>query len=137
MHKQRGGVAPVADLAREMRLIDLLVAGRTKKIFAAAHDLSKGGLSATLTEMVLRYNTGATIQLEDVGLALLSESPGRVVVAIDPSQTAALIQEAATQKITLTKIGVSGGDALVINGTSIPLSELRQAHTQTFQKLFG
>jgi len=137
MHKQRGGVAPVADLAREMRLIDLLVAGRTKKIFAAAHDLSKGGLSATLTEMVLRYNTGATIQLEDVGLALLSESPGRVVVAIDPSQTAALIQEAATQKITLTKIGVSGGDALVINGASIPLSELRQAHTQTFQKLFG
>ena len=137
MHKMRGGVAPVADLAREMRLIDLLVAGRTKKIFAAAHDLSKGGLSATLTEMVLRYNTGATIQLEDVGLALLSESPGRVVVAIDPSQTAALIQEAATQKITLTKIGVSGGDALVINGASIPLSELRQAHTQTFQKLFG
>jgi phosphoribosylformylglycinamidine synthase len=120
-----------------MRLIDLLVAGRTKKIFAAAHDLSKGGLSATLTEMVLRYNTGATIQLEDVGLALLSESPGRVVVAIDPSQTAALIQEAATQKITLTKIGVSGGDALVINDASISLSELRQAHTQTFQKLFG
>jgi phosphoribosylformylglycinamidine synthase len=87
--------------------------------------------------MVLRYNTGATIQLEDVGLALLSESPGRVVVAIDPSQTAALIQEAATQKITLTKIGVSGGEALVINGASISLSELRQAHTQTFQKLFG
>jgi len=52
MHNQRGGIAPVADLQREMRLIDLLVAGRTKKIFAAAHDLSQGGLSATLTEMV-------------------------------------------------------------------------------------
>ena len=137
MHKQRGGIAPIADLQREMRLIDLLVAGRTKKIFTAAHDLSQGGLSATLTEMVLRYNTGATIQLENVGISLLSETPGRVVVAIDPSQTAALTQEAAVQKIALTKIGVTGGDALVINDATISLKELREAHTQTFQKLFG
>ena len=137
MHKQRGGIAPIADLQREMRLIDLLVAGRTKKIFTAAHDLSQGGLSATLTEMVLRYNTGATIQLENVGISLLSETPGRVVVAIDPSQTAALTQEAAVQKIALTKIGVTGGDSLVINDATISLKELREAHTQTFQKLFG
>ena len=137
MHKQRGGVAPIADLQREMRLIDLLVAGRTKKIFTAAHDLSQGGLSATLTEMVLRYNTGATIHLDNVGISLLSETPGRVVVAIDPSQSAALIQEAAQQKIALRKIGVTGGDSLVINDAVISLTELRTAHTETFKKLFG
>ena len=137
MHNQRGGIAPIADLQREMRLIELLVAGRTKKIFTAAHDLSQGGLAATLTEMVLRYNTGATIQLENVGISLLSETPGRVVVAIDPGQTQALTNEAAAQKIALTKIGVTGGDALVINQASISLSELRTAHTQTFPKLFG
>ena len=137
MHNQRGGVAPTADLQREMRLIELLVAGRTKKIFTAAHDLSQGGLSATLTEMVLRHNTGATIQLDSVGMALLSETPGRVVVAIDPAQTAALTQEAATQKIVLTKIGVTGGDSLAINDAKISLVELRKAHTETFKKLFG
>jgi len=120
-----------------MRLIELLVAGRTKKIFTAAHDLSQGGLSATLTEMVLRYNTGATIQLENVGMMLLSETPGRVVVAIDPAQGAALISEAAEKKIALTKIGVTGGDSLVINDAKISLKELHEAHTQTFQKLFG
>jgi phosphoribosylformylglycinamidine synthase len=137
MHNQRGGIAPVADLQREMRLIDLLVAGRTKKIFTAAHDLSQGGLSATLTEMVLRHNTGATVQLDNVGLSLLSETPGRVVVAIDPSQTAALTSEAALQKIALTKIGTTGGDSLVINDAKISLVELRKAHTETFPKLFG
>jgi phosphoribosylformylglycinamidine synthase len=137
MHNQRGGVAPTADLQREMRLIELLVAGRTKKIFSAAHDLSQGGLAATLTEMVLRYNTGATIQLENVGLSLLSETPGRVVVAIDPSQTAVLTSEAAAQKIALTKIGTTGGDSLVINDAKISLVELRKAHTETFPKLFG
>jgi phosphoribosylformylglycinamidine synthase len=137
MHNQRGGIAPTADLQREMRLIDLLVAGRTKKIFSAAHDLSQGGLAATLTEMVLRYNTGATVQLDNVGLALLSETPGRVVVAIDPSQTAALTTEAGTQKIALTKIGTTGGDSLVINDAKISLVDLRKAHTETFPKLFG
>ena len=137
LHNQRGGIAPIADLQREMRLIELLVAGRTKKIFIAAHDLSQGGLAATLTEMVLRHHIGATIQLENVGIALLSESPGRVVVAIDPGQTQALTSEAAAQKIALTKIGVTGGDALVINGAAIALAELHTAHTQTFPKLFG
>jgi phosphoribosylformylglycinamidine synthase len=137
MHNQRGGIAPVADLQREMRLIDVLVAGRTKKIFTAAHDLSQGGLSATLTEMVLRHNMGATVQLDNVGLSLLSETPGRVVVAIDPSQTAALTSEAALQKIALTKIGITGGDSLVINDAKISLVELRKAHTETFPKLFG
>jgi phosphoribosylformylglycinamidine synthase len=137
MHNQRGGIAPIADLQREMRLIELLVAGRTKKIFTAAHDLSHGGLAATLTEMVLRHNTGATIELENVGISLLSETPGRVVVAIDSGQTQALTNEALAQKIALTKIGVTGGDALVINQVIISLSELRTAHTQTFPKLFG
>jgi phosphoribosylformylglycinamidine synthase len=137
LHNQRGGIAPIADLQREMRLIELLVAGRTKKIFIAAHDLSQGGLAATLTEMVLRHHIGATIQLENVGIALLSESPGRVVVAIDPAQTNALTSEAAAQKIALTKIGVTGGDTLVINQATISLNELRTAHTQTFPKLFG
>jgi len=137
MHKQRGGIAPTADLKREMRLIDLLVTGRTKKIFAAAHDLSQGGLAATLTEMVLRYNMGATVQLDNVGISLLSETPGRVVVAIDPSQTASLREEASAKKISLTKIGITGGDCLVINDAKISLSELRTAHSETFKKLFG
>jgi phosphoribosylformylglycinamidine synthase len=137
LHNQRGGIAPVADLQREMRLIDLLVAGRTKQIFAAAHDLSQGGLSATLTEMVLRYNVGATVQLENVGIALVSETPGRVLVAVDPAKAAALTELATAHKIALAKIGTSGGDSLVINGAAITLAELRKAHTETIPKLFG
>ena len=70
-------------------------------------------------------------------MALLSETPGRVVVAVESSQVAALTAEASAQKITLTKIGVTGGDSLTINSAVIPLVELRKAHTETFPKLFG
>ena len=137
LHNQRGGKAPQADLARELRLINLLVAGRTKKIFTAAHDVSQGGLSATLTEMVLRHNVGAEIQLENVGIALVSETPGRVVVAINPTQHEALIAEAKAHGIALNKLGTTGGNSLTINGAVISLDELRAAHSHTLKNLFG
>jgi len=137
MHGQRVGQSPTADLAREMRLIEVLLAGREEKIFSAAHDLSQGGLSAGLTEMVLRNSIGATIALADVGISLLSESPGRVIVAIEPTKTDALSTLAAKHHITLTKLGTTGGDSLTINDAVISLAELRTAHTATFPKLFG
>jgi phosphoribosylformylglycinamidine synthase subunit PurL len=137
IHGQRGGSAPIADLQREMRLIEVLVAGRTENIFTAAHDLSQGGLSATLTEMVLRHNVGAKVTLENVGVALISETPGRVVVAVDPSKASSLSALANKHSIAITKIGSTGGDALEINDAKISLTELRKAHTETFPKLFG
>jgi phosphoribosylformylglycinamidine synthase len=135
LHKMRGGQAPKADLQREMRLIELLVKGRTEKIFSAAHDLSQGGLTATITEMVLRHHIGATITVDDPGVTLFVETPGRVVVAVEPGKVDAL--KKAAGDIPLTHLGVTGGDALVVNETSISLEELRRAHTATFEKLFG
>jgi phosphoribosylformylglycinamidine synthase len=137
IHGQRGGQSPQSDLQAAMRLNSLLVAGRTEKIFTAAHDLSQGGLSATLTEMVLRHGVGATIKLSNSSVDLLSETPGRVVVAIDPSKKDALLAQAAKAKIACTHIGTTGGDSLTINNSVISLSELRTAHTETFPRLFG
>jgi phosphoribosylformylglycinamidine synthase len=135
LHGMRGGQAPIADLQREMRLIELLVKGRTEQIFTAAHDLSQGGLTASLTEMVLRHNVGAKITLTNPGINLIVETPGRVVVAIEPERVAAL--NSAAGDIPLAYLGTTGGDLLVINDVEISIAELRTAHTSTFQKLFG
>ena len=135
LHGMRGGQAPIANLQREMKLIKLLVKGRTEKIFTAAHDLSQGGLTASLTEMILRHNVGAKITLTNPGINLIVETPGRVVVAIEPERVAAL--KSAAGDIPLTYLGTTGGDLLVINDVEISLAELRTAHTSTFQKLFG
>jgi phosphoribosylformylglycinamidine synthase len=135
LHHQRVGQSPDADLQREMRLIELLLEGNT--FFAAAHDLSQGGLSAGLTEMVLRHKIGATVSLENVGIALISESPGRVIVAIEPTHISRLKGLALKYSITITKLGTTGGDKLIINETVISLEELSTAHTSTFPRLFG
>jgi phosphoribosylformylglycinamidine synthase len=137
IHGIRGGQSPQADLQAAMRLNTLLVAGRTEKIFTAAHDLSQGGLSAALTEMVLRHGIGATVELNNAAVDLLSETPGRVIVAINPSKKDALLAQTAKAKIACTHMGTTGGDSLTINDSVIPLPELRKAHTETFPRLFG
>jgi hypothetical protein len=43
----------------------------------------------------------------------------------------------AAGDIPLTYLGLTGGDALIVNDVSISLDELRTAHTATFEKLFG
>ena len=135
LHKMRGGTAPTADLAKEMRLIDLLLEARP--LFSAAHDLSQGGLASTLIEMVLRFNVGAKIEIANPGISLLSETPGRVLIAIKSGEAAQLQALAAKFKIEAAKIGVTGGSSLDINDSSIGLDELRKSHTETFKKLFG
>ena len=128
LHNQRGGQSPTADLQREMKLIDFLLANNS--IFKSAHDLSQGGLAATLVEATLKNNVGATITLSDVGIELLSETPSRILIAIDPKDATKITYPA-------TKIGTTGGTSLTINGAEISLDELRAAHTSTFPKLFG
>ena len=135
LHNMRGGTAPIADLAKEMRLIDLLLEARP--LFSAAHDLSQGGLASTLIEMVLRFNVGAKIEIANPGISLLSETPGRVLIAIKSGEVAQLLALAAKYKVEAAKIGITGGSALDINDSSIGLDELRKSHTETFKKLFG
>jgi phosphoribosylformylglycinamidine synthase len=87
--------------------------------------------------MVLRHKVGVTISLANAGVSLISETPGRVLVAIDPSHTARLEGLATKYSIAITKLGTTGGDSLTINDAVISLSELSTAHTSTFPKLFG
>jgi len=136
LHGQLGDLAPIPDIATEMRLMSLLLEGQP--LFESAHDLSDGGLAAALTEATLRYKIGADITLSGgVAAALFAETPGRVLIAVKPENRAALTALAAQHEIPLHYLGTTGGQALVINGASIPLAELSQAHTETLPRLFG
>ena len=135
IHGQMGDAAPILDLQIEKRLIALLLEGQP--LFEAAHDISNGGLAASLSEMVLRHGIGATITLDNPGIQLMVETPGRVVVAVTEANNSALQTLAAKYSIPLTKLGTTGGTHLVINGSDLSISELRAAHSETFPRLFG
>ena len=135
LHGEIGNTSPKSDLAMEARLVNLLLDGQS--IFQAAHDVSNGGLAATLVETVLKNKIGATVLLTNTAVELLSETPGRVLVAIEESETNAIVALAGKYQIPIYKIGKSGGSDLVINDTRISIEELSKAHTETFPKLFG
>jgi phosphoribosylformylglycinamidine synthase subunit PurL len=134
--KQIGDRSPVADLDMEKRLVSMLLEGQP--IFEAAHDISNGGFAASISEMVLRTNVGATISLEgNVAAELLSETPGRVIIAINESNTNAILALASKYQIPVKNVGVTGGDSLTINGGALSIDELGGAHTGVLEALFG
>jgi len=141
LHGQMGDHAPTPDIDHETRLVKVLLEGQ--QYFAAAHDISNGGFAATISEMVLKSGVGATIELPaeyipgGVTAGLFAETPGRVVVAVKSSDVDSLQKLADAQSIPMHWVGKTGGDALVINGATISLTELRTAFTETFPKLFG
>jgi len=139
MHGHLGGLPPSVDLAAEARLAGVLAQAAAQGWLTAAHDISDGGLAATLTESVLRYGVGARVQLSgDPFIELFSESGGRVLVAGLPDGLAALEAGCVEAGVPMTRLGEVGGEELAIDGvTPIPLADLRAAWTGTFPKLFG
>ncbi len=135
LHGVMGNQAPELNLDVEQRLINLLLEGQS--IFESAHDVSNGGVAATLSEMVLRHKIGAKVTLENPAPTLFAETPGQVVVAIEPTSTNDLVALAGKFQIPILRIGTSGGENLIINDADISLVELNQAFTETFPKLFG
>ncbi len=135
LHGVMGNQAPELNLDVEQRLINLLLEGQS--IFESAHDVSNGGVAATLSEMVLRHKIGAKVSLENPAPTLFAETPGQVVVAIEPTSTNDLVALAGKFQIPILRIGTSGGENLIINDADISLVELNQAFTETFPKLFG
>ena len=130
-----GDSSPVLDLAQEKSLINFLLAGQS--LFDSAHDLSNGGLAAAISEMVLRHGIGAKITVESAGIQLFVETPGRVIVAVNTANAEAVVELAQTHGVEISSLGSTGGDALCINDSVIPILELRAAFEETFPKLFG
>ncbi|MES2270914.1 MAG: phosphoribosylformylglycinamidine synthase subunit PurL [Pseudomonadota bacterium] len=129
VHGREDGPPPPVDLAKEKAhaaFIRTLVAdGKV----SAVHDVSDGGLLVAVAEMAMAGNIGAT--LEEIGdhFTAFGEDQARYVVT---SSVADSIQAAG---IPMTRIGTTGGDALVLHGKSIAIADLRDAHEGFFPAL--
>ncbi len=143
MHGHLGGRPPAVDLDRERALGEVLVAGSRRRLVAAAHDLSEGGLAQALVESCLRGDVGARVTLPvglDPFVALFSESAGRAVVVV-PDETAErrLAELCSARRLPYTRLGQVAPDAgtLDLAGMfAVPLAELRRAHESTLPRLF-
>jgi phosphoribosylformylglycinamidine synthase len=140
-HRHLGGRPPVVDLDREKVLADVLITAAGDGLLSAAHDLSDGGLAQAIVESCLRYGIGARIALPpglDAFVQLFSESAGRCVVAVPPAYELAFTQLCAARGLPWTRIGVTGGESVDIDGVlTASLPELREAYEGTLPRLYG
>ena len=135
------GAPPALDLDAEARLHHLLADLAARRLPAAAHDLSDGGLAVALVEATLAAGVGATVTLPpDLHplTALISESASRVLLAVPPEAAPELEASATEAGVPATRLGVTGGDRLEVGGVlDLPLSELRDAYESALPRALG
>jgi len=147
-HGHLGGLPPRVDLERERQLGEILITASRDGLVEAAHDLSEGGLAAALAEASLRNGVGAQIWLDEVcerdGVdsftLLFSESTGRAIAAVPPAEEDRFIAVCSAKGFAQARIGVVGDEAgaLDVQGQfTVPLDELRTAHTSTLPAIFA
>ena len=137
VHGHLGGLPPRVDLEAERSLAELL--HDAVGLVSSAHDLSDGGLAQALAEGALRHGIGVAVEVPgDAFVGLFSETPGRVVVTVPDGAAERLVELAERHGVAVTALGVTGGDALVVEGRfEVPLDELRAAWTATLPAALG
>ena len=148
VHGHLGGLPPRVDLAAEKNLAGLLAAAAEEALVTSAHDLSEGGLLATLAEGVQRFGVGARVWLTelmerdgvDALAALLSESQARVLVSVAREDDVKFRGLCEGRDVPVLRIGVTDAevDGLEVQDRfTISLAELRHAHRDTLPSRFG
>ena len=132
-----GGRPPAVDLAVERALAVALVAASRDGLVDAAREVAEGGLAAAVALSALRYGVGARVVLDGVcerdGLtaaeAWLSESQGRVLVAVPRTEEQRFADMCAARGVPAARVGITDDSREVeVQGQfSLPLDEARAA----------
>ena len=120
---------PTIDLEREAAVQALCLEGIPARWIKSAHDCSDGGLAVALAECCIAGGLGvdaAPLAANGRNDALLfGEAQSRIVISVSPEGAALTEQRAAATGVPMTRIGVVGGERLVIGATiDLPIAAL-------------
>jgi phosphoribosylformylglycinamidine synthase len=103
------GDAPDIDLEFEARLQEALLDAIQGQLVNAVHDISDGGLAATLAEMTMFSGKGADISVNELGAnkheVLYSEAQSGIVVSCKAESQAAMETHFKKQDVPFVKLG--------------------------------
>ena len=133
------GLPPQVDLGNEERLAHYFQANAA---IAAAHDLSEGGLSQALFELLLGSGFGAQLDLavvhDDAFTALFSESASRVLIAVTRDRADIAVERAIKAGIPVAVLGSTTPDGVVhVAGEQISMDALAAAWQATLPERFA
>ena len=119
---------PSIDLELEKRVQHCCLSLIQQGIVRSAHDCSDGGLLVALAECCLAGNLGFKGNLEiqsRLDAALFGELQSRIIVSVPPAKARKLQDRAAQEGVELRKLGVVGGNRLVVEGLiDVPVEQM-------------
>jgi phosphoribosylformylglycinamidine synthase II len=126
------GAPPPVDLAVEKRNGDFVRGLIGSGAASAAHDLSDGGLLVALAEMAMASGMGAALDPEKGDVPRhafwFGEDQARYLLTVPAAQVQRVLDTATTTGVPACRLGVTGGDALLLPGTRpVTIAELREA----------
>ncbi len=144
VNNQIGAVVPIIDFEKERNMIYAVIDAINAGLLLSCHDISDGGLAATISEMTLGGDAdgqiGAEIDLDFANLradkTLFSESSG-FVFEVEDKNVQRLNGLFRFYKLHLIKLGKTEGKNLVITKKNekiinLPISKLMEAWTRGF-----
>jgi phosphoribosylformylglycinamidine synthase len=116
--EQEAGAPPPVDLPAERRHGEFVRALIAEGLATAAHDVSDGGLLVALCEMAIASGIGAELDRTPIAphAFWFGEDQGRYIVTVSPAGAERTIQRGAVAGIPVRQIGLTGGDALTLQG---------------------
>jgi phosphoribosylformylglycinamidine synthase II len=122
---RRGSLTPV-DYDLHVKVATLVRSLVTAGLPTAVHDVSTGGLGVCAAEMAIASGVGATLARVTDHIALFSESPSRVLVAVDPEQMSEIVARSEAAGVPCARVGLANGDRLAVKGMlDVAVSDLR------------
>jgi phosphoribosylformylglycinamidine synthase len=126
IHGQEAGDPPQVDLNDERLNGEIIRKLIAEGKVTAVHDISDGGLAVALAEMALASGIGAIVDPMTSTFAF-NESQARYLVTY---RSESYLDRA---EVPFEKIGVTGGNAVTIGGSSVSIADLREAHASFFR----
>ena len=126
IHGREDGDPPKVDLKDERFYAEVVRQLIADGMVTAVHDISDGGLLVAAAEMALAGNIGVTLDAMDTAFAF-NESQSRYLVTYKADRPL------DREKVPFEKIGMTGGDAVVVNGQPVTLAALREANDSFFR----
>ncbi|MBK7474501.1 MAG: phosphoribosylformylglycinamidine synthase subunit PurL [Haliscomenobacter sp.] len=129
---------PHFDLDEEFHIQQNLSQIIRKKLIASAHDVSEGGLFATLVESAIASKLGFEVESDQnfrKDAYWFGESQSRVVVSVSPQKEDELVNYLNTHNVPFTRLGEVKGESVVIDDEDFGIvQEWEQVYLESMAK---